>query len=145
MSLRLSDRSQLPSRLIEARDIVTVLGNLIDNALDVVGGHAAQPAVEVEVFVEADTVVVRVSDNGPGVPAHLRETVFEEGWSTKESPHHRGRGLGLAMVRSLAERYGGTARIAARAGGGAVFTVTFPDIVTRSAVHTPPDLAGVTP
>ncbi|WP_405757665.1 sensor histidine kinase [Streptomyces sp. NBC_01420] len=145
VSLRLSDRSQLPSRLIEARDIVTVLGNLIDNALDVVGGHAAQPAVEVEVFVEADTVVVRVSDNGPGVPAHLRETVFEEGWSTKESPHHRGRGLGLAMVRSLAERYGGTARIAARAGGGAVFTVTFPDIVTRSAVHTPPDLAGVTP
>ncbi|MFE7578018.1 MULTISPECIES: sensor histidine kinase [unclassified Streptomyces] len=142
VSLRLSDRSQLPSRLVEARDIVTVLGNLIDNALDVVGGRTTRPSVEVEVFVEADTVVTRVSDNGPGVPVELRETIFEEGWSTKESPHHRGRGLGLAMVRSLAERYGGTARIAARAGGGAVFTVTFPAIVTGSAARTQPALAG---
>ncbi|MFF9478430.1 ATP-binding protein [Streptomyces sp. NPDC014733] len=145
VTLRLSDRSQLPAQLIDARDVVTVLGNLIDNALDVVGGQATRPAVEVEVFVEADTVVARVSDNGPGVPVELRETIFEEGWSTKESPHHRGRGLGLAMVRSLAERYGGTARVAARAGGGAVFTVTFPDIVTRSAAHTQPTLAGDAP
>ncbi len=145
VTLRLSDRSQLPSRLIDARDIVTVLGNLIDNALDVFGAHSTQPAVEVEVFVEADTVVARVSDNGPGVPVALRDTIFEEGWSTKEAPHHRGRGLGLAMVRSLAERYGGTARIAARAGGGAVFTVTFPDIVTRSAARTQPALVGDTP
>ncbi|MFB8084972.1 sensor histidine kinase [Streptomyces sp. NPDC055992] len=143
VSLRLSDRSQLPGRLIEARDIVTVL-NLIDNALDAVGAHATQPAVEVEVFVEADTFVARVSDNGPGVPVALRETIFDEGWSTKESPHHRGRGLGLAMVRSLAERYGGTARIAARAGDGAVFTVAFPDIVRRSAARTRPTLAGET-
>nr|WP_177154169.1 sensor histidine kinase [Streptomyces sp. 2131.1] len=144
VTLRLSDRSQLPSRLIDARDIVTVLGNLIDNALDVVDAHATQPTVEVEMFTEADTVVARVSDNGPGVPVELREAVFEEGWSTKESPHHRGRGLGLAMVRSLAERYGGTARIAARAGGGAVFTVTFPDIATRSAAHAQHVPAGET-
>ncbi|MFJ9174129.1 ATP-binding protein [Streptomyces sp. NPDC102360] len=138
VTLRLSDRTHLPSGLIEARDIVTVLGNLIDNALDVVGGgHAARPAIEVEAFVEADTVVLRVSDNGPGVPVELRNTIFQEGWSTKESPAHRGRGLGLAMVRSLAERYGGTARIAARAGGGAVFTVVFPDIVSGAAPPRP--------
>ncbi|TXS04559.1 sensor histidine kinase [Streptomyces sp. col6] len=145
VTLRLSDRSRLPSRLIDARDVVTVLGNLIDNALDVVGGGSARPEVEVEIFVEADTVVTRVSDNGPGVPVELRETVFEEGWSTKESPHHRGRGLGLAMVRSLAERYGGTARIAARAGGGAVFTVTFPDIAARSLTPEQPVPAGEAP
>ncbi|WP_394811195.1 ATP-binding protein [Streptomyces xanthii] len=138
VTLRLSDRTHLPTGLIDARDVVTVLGNLIDNALDVVGGgRAARPVVEVEAFVERDTVVVRVSDNGPGVPVELRDTIFQEGWSTKESPAHRGRGLGLAMVRSLAERYGGTARIAARAGGGAVFTVTFPDIVSRPAPATP--------
>ncbi|WP_202502299.1 sensor histidine kinase [Streptomyces sp. SID5785] len=134
VTLRLSDRTHLPTGLIDARDVVTVLGNLIDNALDVVGGgRVGRPVVEVEAFVERDTVVVRVSDNGPGVPVDLRDTVFQEGWSTKESPAHRGRGLGLAMVRSLAERYGGTARVAARAGGGAVFTVTFPDIVSRPA------------
>ncbi|GHJ37515.1 sensor histidine kinase [Streptomyces sp. TS71-3] len=131
VSLRLSDRTHLPTGLIDARDIVTVLGNLIDNALDVVGGGqaGARSVVEVEAFVEADTVVIRVSDNGPGVPVELRNTIFQEGWTTKASPTHRGRGLGLAMVRSLAERYGGTARVAARAGGGSVFTVTFPDIV----------------
>lgn len=129
--LRLSDRTQLPGGLIDARDVVTVLGNLIDNALDVVGGgRVARPVVEVEAFVEGGTVVVRVSDNGPGVPVELRGRIFEEGWTTKTAPAHRDRGLGLALVRSLAERYGGTARIAARAGGGAVFTVTFPDIVS---------------
>ncbi len=144
VTLRLSDRTQLPSGLIEARDIVTVLGNLIDNALDVVGGgRSARPAVEVEAFVEADTVVLRVSDNGPGVPVELRDTVFQEGWSTKESPAHRGRGLGLAMVRSLAERYGGTARVTARAGGGAVFTVVFPDIVSGTAPPRPVPVAAL--
>lgn len=145
VTLRLSDRTHLPTGLIDARDIVTVLGNLIDNALDVAGGDpaAGHPVVEVEAFVEADTVVLRVSDNGPGVPVELRDTIFEEGWTTKKSPAHRGRGLGLAMVRSLAERYGGTARIAPRAGGGAVFTVTFPDIVSGTQPAPPqPVLTG---
>ncbi|GHH86493.1 histidine kinase [Streptomyces sulfonofaciens] len=127
VALRLSDRTLLPNGLIDARDVVTVLGNLIDNALDVVGGgRVTEPVVEVEVLVEGDTVVARVSDNGPGVPVGLRERIFDEGWTTKTSPAHRDRGLGLALVRSLAERYGGVARVAARAGGGAVFTVTFP-------------------
>ncbi|WP_353940198.1 sensor histidine kinase [Streptomyces sp. HUAS MG91] len=132
VALRLSDRTHLPVGLIDGRDVVTVLGNLIDNALDAVGGDRAdRPVVEVEVFVENATVVIRVSDNGPGVPVDLRDSIFDEGWTTKQSPAHRGRGLGLPMVRSLAERYGGAARIAARAGGGAVFTVTFPDIVSK--------------
>ncbi|MCQ4211515.1 ATP-binding protein [Streptomyces longispororuber] len=138
--LRLSDRTLLPAGLVDGRDLVTVLGNLIDNALDVVGGgQVSAPEVEVEVFVEHDTVVLRVSDNGPGVPVELREAIFQEGWTTKEAPAHRDRGLGLALVRSLAERYGGTARISPRAGGGALFTVTLPDIVARGAalpVHT---------
>jgi two-component system CitB family sensor kinase len=69
------------------------------------------------------------------VPPELRGKIFDEGWTTKESPSHRGRGLGLALVRRLAERYGGTARVAARAGGGAVFTVVLPEALTD------PDLA----
>lgn len=52
------------------------------------------------------------------------------GWSTKECPAHRERGLGLALVRRLAERYGGVARVTARAGGGAVFTVVLPEALT---------------
>ncbi len=142
VTLRLSGMTHLPGGLIDARDVVTVLGNLIDNALDVVGGgRVAQPVIEVEVLVQSATVVVRVSDSGPGVAPELRECIFEEGWTTKASPAHRDRGLGLALVRSLAERYGGVARVSARAGGGAVFTVTFPDVFSGAAksqsAHTP--------
>ncbi|WP_335936155.1 sensor histidine kinase [Streptomyces sp. PTD5-9] len=120
-SLRVSPNSGLPDAVVDPRDLVTVLGNLIDNALDVA------TLVEVEVRAEGPTAVLRVSDNGPGVPPGMRERIFTEGWSTKESPAHRGRGLGLALVRRLAERYGGAARVTARAGGGAVFTVVLPE------------------
>ncbi|MEW1863340.1 sensor histidine kinase [Streptomyces sp. NPDC088194] len=120
--LRISATTWLPDRVVDPRDPVTVLGNLIDNALD-----ATASEVEVELRVEHTTLVMRVSDDGPGVPPELRERVFTEGWTTKKSPSHRGRGLGLALVRRLAERYGGMARVGARAGGGAVFTVVLPE------------------
>ncbi|HEY3483032.1 MAG TPA: ATP-binding protein, partial [Streptomyces sp.] len=138
VSLRISPGTLLPDRVVDPRDLVTVLGNLIDNALDAAAVRgAAEPFVEVELRAEdggaADdttggtTVLLRVSDTGPGVPPEMREQIFTEGWSTKERPSHRGRGLGLALVRRLAERYGGLARVTARAGGGAVFTVVLPE------------------
>jgi two-component system, CitB family, sensor kinase len=133
VSLRMADATLLTDRVVDPRDVVTVLGNLIDNALDVA------TVVEVELRAEGDTVVVRVSDNGPGVPPAMRERIFAEGWTTKQSPAHRGRGLGLALVRRLAERYGGMARVTARAGGGAVFTVVLPEAV---AVGTAPAVLG---
>ncbi|MFB7915616.1 ATP-binding protein [Streptomyces sp. NPDC056061] len=121
VTLRVSPATRLPDVVVDPRDLVTVLGNLIDNALDVAS------LIEVEILAEDTTAVLRVSDNGPGVPPDMREHIFTEGWSTKESPAHRGRGLGLALVRRLAERYGGAARVTARAGGGAVFTVVLPE------------------
>jgi two-component system CitB family sensor kinase len=123
-SLRISPDTLMPDQVVDPRDLVTVLGNLIDNALDVAA------FVEVELLAEGTTAVLRVSDNGPGVPPGMRELVFTEGWSTKAPPAHRGRGLGLALVRRLAERYGGMARVTARAGGGAVFTVVLPEALS---------------
>lgn len=127
VALRVSASTLLPDRVIDPRDLVTVLGNLVDNALDAAAHRSADPFVEVELRAERTTVVLRVSDTGPGVPPGMRDQVFAEGWSTKQSPAHRGRGLGLALVRRLAERYGGMARVTARAGGGAVFTVVLPE------------------
>lgn len=127
VALRMSPATWLPDRVVDPRDLVTVLGNLIDNALD-----AATSAVEVELRAEGTRAVVRVSDDGPGVPPELRDRIFTEGWSTKEPPAHRGRGLGLALVRRLAERYGGMARAGARAGGGAVFTVVLPEALASA-------------
>jgi two-component system CitB family sensor kinase len=131
VALRIAAATWLPDRVVDPRDLVTVLGNLIDNALDAASGE-----VEVELRAERTTAVLRVGDDGPGVPPELRERIFTEGWTTKQSPAHRGRGLGLALVRRLAERYGGMARVGARAGGGAVFTVVLPEALA------PTDLAA---
>ncbi|MFD3659725.1 ATP-binding protein [Streptomyces sp. NPDC058659] len=130
VSLRISPESLLPDRLVDPRELVTVVGNLVDNALDAVAGT---PGARIEVAFRTDvlTVVLRVTDSGPGVPEERRELIFTEGWSTKEPPPHGRRGLGLAFVRRLAERRGGTARVAAAADGGAEFTVVLPDALTE--------------
>ncbi|KFG04498.1 ATP-binding protein [Streptomyces scabiei] len=136
------DDGLLP-RSLPARDLVTVLGNLIDNAVD-----AAQGSVGARVTVTAYTagtacttgtagtdgadgpaddpvLVLRVSDTGSGInPAHA-EAVFERGFSTKPAGPG-GRGLGLALVRQTARRHGGTLTVAEAAGGGAQFEVRLP-------------------
>ncbi|MFD7896264.1 ATP-binding protein [Streptomyces sp. NPDC059743] len=132
VSLRLSSRTLLPDRLVDPQGLVTVVGNLVDNALDAAAG-SEDPRIEVELRAEGRTVVLVISDSGPGVPAAHRELVFSEGWSTKELPAHGKRGLGLALVRRLAERQGGRARVGESAQGGAEFTVVLPEALTAEA------------
>ncbi|MFE2165497.1 ATP-binding protein [Streptomyces sp. NPDC059447] len=124
--LRLAATSLLPDRLVDPGGLVTIVGNLVDNALDAAVGSAS-PAVEVELRAEGRAAVLRVRDSGPGVPAAHREEVFTEGWSTKQPEAHRERGLGLALVRRLAERQGGTARAGGTEDGGAEFSVVLPE------------------
>ncbi|MYW55689.1 PAS domain-containing protein [Streptomyces sp. SID8376] len=128
--LRLSDRSRLPDRLVDPRGLVTVVGNLVDNALDAVAG-TPDARVEVELRAEGRTAVLVVRDTGPGVPPGQRELIFTEGWSTKEPPGHRERGIGLPLVRRLAHRHGGDARVGEAQGGGAEFTVILPEALTE--------------
>ncbi|MFF9523865.1 ATP-binding protein [Streptomyces achromogenes] len=130
VALRVSEHTRLPDRLIDPRGLVTVVGNLVDNALDAV---AATPhaRVEVELRAEGRTVVLRVRDTGPGVPEDQRELIFTEGWSTKKPPAHGKRGIGLTLVRRLAERQGGSATVGPAAGGGAEFTVVLPEALAE--------------
>ncbi|MFJ4283597.1 ATP-binding protein [Streptomyces massasporeus] len=130
VALWVSDRTRLPDRLVDPQGLVTVVGNLVDNALDAVAGtpHAR---VEVELRAEGRTAILRVRDTGPGIPPEHRELIFTTGWSTKKPPAHRERGIGLSLVRRLAERQGGSAIVGEAHGGGAEFTVVLPEALAE--------------
>ncbi|MFF9407149.1 ATP-binding protein [Streptomyces anandii] len=117
------DDGLLPTAL-PPRDLVTILGNLIDNAVDAAQGRV--PArVTVTACAEAGELVLRVADTGPGVdPAHAG-LVFQRGFSTKPTGPG-GRGLGLALARQAVHRHGGTLTVAQAAEGGAAFEARLP-------------------
>ncbi|MEV5107057.1 ATP-binding protein [Streptomyces massasporeus] len=147
VALWVSDRTRLPDRLVDPQGLVTVVGNLVDNALDAVAGtpHAR---VEVELRAEGRTAILRVRDTGPGIPPEHRELIFTTGWSTKKPPAHRERGIGLSLVRRLAERQGGSATVGEAHGGGAEFTVVLPEALAepgpQPAVLTVPSVPQTT-
>ncbi|MEE4596952.1 sensor histidine kinase [Streptomyces sp. DSM 41524] len=141
VSLSVAGDSLLPNRLVDPPGVVTIVGNLIDNALDAAVG-SAEPRVEVELCADDRTVLLRVSDTGPGIPADRRDVVFTEGWSTKEPPAHGKRGIGLALVRRLAERQGGSVRVSDREGGGAEFTVVLPEALAEQPAGAPLTATG---
>ncbi|THC46013.1 sensor histidine kinase [Streptomyces sp. A1499] len=132
VTLSVPSDTALPDRLVDPGGLVTIVGNLVDNALDAAAG-AGHARVEVALRAENRAVVLRVRDTGPGVPAERRETIFTEGWTTKEPPAHGKRGIGLALVRRLAERQGGSARVGEGPEGGAEFTVVLPEALTEPA------------
>lgn len=118
---------------VSAHDAVTVVGNLVDNAIDAVQSAPGErePTVLVLLHASEEHLDVRVEDNGPGVPETDREHVFERGWSTKadgtDPDRLAGRGLGLALVGQVVRRHGGSARVGDGPLGGAVFEVEIGD------------------
>jgi two-component system CitB family sensor kinase len=106
-----------------------VVGNLIDNALDAVPGGLGDPWVEVTLATEGRTLVVEVADSGPGVPARMRDRVFDDGFTTKATDGPGPRGVGLALARRIAERRGGSLQVSDAPGGGALFTARLPGAV----------------
>ncbi|MFI1585392.1 ATP-binding protein [Embleya sp. NPDC020630] len=118
----------------DPRDLVTVLGNLVDNAIDAAVSAPPPRTVQVTVGVDPDTdgaLLLRVADSGPGIDEPLTTRVFERGWSTKEAYGSQGRGLGLALVRATVARHAGSVEVARGPDGGAVFTVRLPAAVPR--------------
>ncbi|MCQ0023597.1 sensor histidine kinase, partial [Streptomyces somaliensis DSM 40738] len=114
------DDGMLPPGLA-ARDLVTLLGNLIDNAVDAAQGSAGS-RVTVTLAAAGGELLLRVADTGPGVPPAEAEAVFTRGWSTRGP----GRGIGLPLVRQAAHRAGGRVELGTGPEGGAEFTVRLP-------------------
>ena len=107
---------------VPARDLVTILGNLVDNALDAVAGSTHRQ-VRVEIGSDPDRVRIAVHDSGPGLTDSEAAAALERGWTTKAAAGS-GRGLGLALVRQAARRHRGDLVVARSDLGGAAFTVT---------------------
>ena len=152
VELEVDPSSTVPEGVIPARDLITVVGNLLDNAIDAAAAAPGPRRVGFSSWIEdvpsddgiASTLVLQVSDSGAGLDDTSAAKAFTRGWSTK--PHERlvGHGLGLALVGQATNRHHGSigvGRAADRVPGdeglggavllesafvGAVFTVRLP-------------------
>ena len=90
-------------------------------------------AIDVTVTGDGAGLAVTIADHGPGIPAELRQRVFEPYFTTKDD----GTGLGLALVRVTLEAHRGTISVSETAGGGATFAIVFPS-PSSTNLHRPP-------
>ncbi|CAL8976009.1 Sensor histidine kinase DcuS [Cellulomonas sp. T2.31MG-18] len=137
VELEVDAATSVPEGLLPARDVVTVVGNLLDNAIDAAASTPGPRRVRFSGWVEdarteggiESVVVLQVSDTGPGLSDETAARAFTRGWSTKTDQRLAGHGLGLALVGQTARRNNGTVEV--RGTGeppypGAVFTVRLP-------------------
>lgn len=113
-----------PRVLCAPSEAYQLLANLVGNAIRWAGRPGESPRVQVHWRFHGPLVELRVDDNGPGVPAQYRERVFE--LFRKLDAKAEGTGVGLAIVRRIAERHGGKAWVEDSKLGGASFAVTLP-------------------
>ncbi|MFB7997119.1 ATP-binding protein [Streptomyces sp. NPDC056002] len=127
VSLRISAGTAL-GRLApeDAADLATVIGNLVDNAVDAAASDddTGDAWVEVELRQDASSVEVVVRDSGPGLPPEVAREVFAHGFTTKAAQEGE-RGIGLALTKLVCERHSGEISVANTADG-AVFTAHMP-------------------
>ena len=124
VALEIDPQTSLDDISLDSNAQITVIGNLIDNALDAVAGTTdGQVRLTLESSL-SNTKIITVRDNGIGLPEPRPDVVFQDGFSTKVSEGSSHRGLGLAIVSRLVKQSGGT--ITCYNNRGAVFVVEIP-------------------
>jgi len=113
-----------PAVIADADFLGQVVANLVVNAQHALAEQPEPRRIVLATRQEPDTVVIEVSDNGPGVPAHLRERIFEPYFTTK--PTGVGTGIGLSISKSVVGAHGGTIALDTGAEGGARFVIRLP-------------------
>ena len=123
VTLSIDAKTSIDDLALDQNAQITVIGNLIDNAIEATAG--SQPAIVVMTIEEVnDFKRITVEDSGHGLPEPNPEVVFEDGFSTKGTQPGAHRGLGLAIVHRLVKQAGG--EITCRNRNGAIFTVVLP-------------------
>jgi two-component system OmpR family sensor kinase len=123
-----NDGAPLSSPLIiQANDdkVRQVITNLMGNALRFT---PEKSPLEIAIGVDKDSATISVVDHGEGIPAQIRDKIFERFWRADSSRTREtgGSGLGLAIVASIVNAHNGTINVTQTPGGGATFTVTLP-------------------
>jgi PAS domain S-box-containing protein len=122
----------LPATLADADQIQQVLVILVNNALQAMSANQTGGRLAISTRLENQRIVLRVNDNGPGVPPHLEQKIFEPFFSTKEVGS--GTGLGLSIAHSILVEHQGKIRHERPAEGGACFVVELPLVTGEPAV-----------
>jgi len=133
--LRVMDDSHVGGPISDISEVLTVAGNLIDNAMDAAAQAPRPRWVELTIVAAEHDLLIRVRDSGAGVPHDMREAIFMDGVTTKSSATGARRGLGLALVRQVVARRGGM--ISVGHDSGAVFTAVLPKCVGMAGDTTP--------
>ena len=129
VEVHVSSENALPPLAIGDDVLSRVLVNLVKNASEAMpAGGAVHILARRALSQTAPAVLVHISDNGPGIPAHALGQVFEPGFSSKRAISNAAEpcGLGLAIVRELVESAGGTVRVASTRRRGTTFELKLP-------------------
>jgi two-component system CitB family sensor kinase len=118
-----SNFREIPAAIDRAQ-LIVILGNLLDNAMDAVWATGAF-AQEITIFLldMEEVLLIEVEDRGPGISREHAERVFELGFSTKQQPNH---GYGLHLVQQAVSKLHGNITHTGNPAGGTIFTVTLP-------------------
>ncbi|MEW9700498.1 ATP-binding protein [Paenibacillus sp. SI8] len=119
-----SSFSDIPAD-IDRNLLVTIIGNLVDNAMEAVLASGDNRTPQVTLFLTdlGEDLIIECEDRGIGIPEETANTVFVKGFSTKEGEH---RGIGLALVEHAALKLSGYVTFHKNPGGGTIFTVAIP-------------------
>jgi two-component system, CitB family, sensor kinase len=140
VTLIIGENTWVPGRLVLPVDVTTVLGNLLDNAIDAARmSDNATKEVEVELLQDGTTLHITVADSGDGVAPGFVEHLFTEGRTTKpDSGIPGGRGIGLALSRQISRALGGDLWLASPGNTelrlrGAEFIARLPGVMVEEA------------
>ena len=117
------DLAEMPPLIVPRSLLAQIFENLIGNALRY--GCPSGGLVEVACELNQDTIRIRVSDHGAGIPIEEQEKIFEVFYRGSTGHSESGTGIGLATVKKIAQQYGGNAWYEDTPGGGATFFVEF--------------------